>query len=124
MAQLRQEYQRIIALNTEVIVIGPEGAESFQKYWEKEELPFIGLPDPDHKVLDRYGQQVKFFRLGRLPAQILVDSAGIIRHAHYGHSMADIFPVEELTDIIKSRCPLHSKQKTRSGVKRLSAAPC
>ncbi len=105
MTQLRQEYQRIMALDTEIIVIGPEGTESFQKYWEKENLPFIGLPDPGHKVLNLYGQEVKIFRLGRLPAQILVDSAGIIRHAHYGHSMADIFSVEKLTDIIKSLQP-------------------
>ncbi len=102
MTQLRQEYQRIIALNTEIIVIGPESAKSFQKYWEKENLPFIGLPDPGHKVLNLYGQEVKIFRLGRLPAQILVDSAGIIRHAHYGHSMTDILSIEELTNTIKS----------------------
>ncbi len=102
MTQLHQEYQHIVALNTEIIVIGPESAESFQKYWKKENLPFIGLPDPKHKVLNLYEQKVKIFRLGRLPAQILVDNTGIIRHAHYGHSMTDILSIEELTNIIKS----------------------
>ncbi len=101
MAQLRQEYQRIVELDTEIVVIGPEGAKSFQKYWKKENLPFTGLPDPEHKVLNLYGQEVKIFRLGRLPAQIFVDSAGIIRHAHYGHSMADIFSIEDIINSIK-----------------------
>ncbi len=101
MAQLRQEHQRIRELNTEIVIIGPEKAESFQKYWEKENLPFIGLPDPEHKVLDLYGQEVKILKLGRLPAQILVDSSGLIRHVHYGHSMMDIAPTEDIIKIIK-----------------------
>jgi peroxiredoxin Q/BCP len=31
-------------------------------------LPFIGLPDPGHRVLKLYGQEMKLFKLGRLPA--------------------------------------------------------
>ena len=51
MAQLRQDYKRFVKLNTEIIVVGPENGESFQKFWMEEDLPFIGLPDPEHKVL-------------------------------------------------------------------------
>ncbi len=95
MAQLRRHYQRIRELDTETIVIGPEGAAAFRNYWHKEKLPFIGLPDPDHRVLDLYGQEVRIFRLGRMPVQILVDISGRLSHAHYGRSMADIPPIEE-----------------------------
>ena len=101
MAQLRQDYQRFSKLDTEIVVIGPEDAESFQKYWKKEDLPFIGLPDPKHKILKLYGQEVKLFKLGRMPAQMLIDKSGMLRYVHYGHSMADIPLNEDIMNLIK-----------------------
>ena len=101
MAQLRQDYQRFLNLDTEIVVVGPESAESFQKYWKKEDLPFIGLPDPKHKILKLYGQEVKLFRLGRMPAQMLIDKSGMLRYVHYGHSMADIPLNEDIMNLIK-----------------------
>jgi hypothetical protein len=41
-------------------------------------------------VLKLYGQQVSLFKLGRMPAQVLVDRDGVARFVHYGHSMSDI----------------------------------
>ena len=102
MAQLRQDYKRFVKLNTKILVVGPENAESFQKYWMKEELPFIGLPDPEHKILKLYGQEASLFKLGRLPAQILVDKSGMLRYVHYGHSMADIPSNKEIMKLIKA----------------------
>jgi peroxiredoxin Q/BCP len=100
MAQLRQDYQVFIELDTEIVVIGPERAESFNKYWKKNDLQFIGLPDPEHKILKLYGQEVKLFKLGRLPAQMLIDKSGMLRYVHYGHSMADIPTNEEILSLI------------------------
>jgi peroxiredoxin Q/BCP len=79
-----------VARDVEVVVVGPEDAAAFARYWEKESLPFIGLPDPKHGVLKLYGQQVKLFKLGRMPAQVLIDKAGVARFVHYGHDMQDI----------------------------------
>ena len=42
-----------------------------------------GLPDPKHSVLKRYGQEIKLFKLGRMPAQVIVDKQGQARYAHY-----------------------------------------
>ncbi|NOX61617.1 MAG: peroxiredoxin family protein [Chloroflexi bacterium] len=88
MAQLRQDYARFQSLDCEIIVIGLEDAEAFARYWEEHEPPFIDLPDPDHHALRLYGQEVKLLRLGRMPAQVLVDKLGGMRFAHYGHSIA------------------------------------
>jgi len=106
MAQLRQDYQCFVNLNTEIIVVGPENSESFQKFWLKEKLPFIGLPDPEHKILKLYGQEVNLFKLGRLPAQMLIDKSGILRFVHYGHSMADIPSNKEIMNLINQRMDL------------------
>ncbi|MDY6834087.1 MAG: redoxin domain-containing protein [Chloroflexota bacterium] len=102
MAQLRQDYQEFVNRDTEVIAIGPDKPESFKDYWAKESIPFIGLANPGHTVLDLYGQQVKLLRLGRMPAQALIDKSGIIRYVHYGSSMSDITPNNEILQLIDS----------------------
>jgi peroxiredoxin len=90
MAQLRQDYQEFEKRQTQIVVVGPEGAKAFKDYWSQNDLPFIGLPDPKASVLKLYGQEVSLFKLGRMPAQVIVDREGIARFVHYGHSMSDI----------------------------------
>ncbi len=102
---MRQEYQKFIQRDTEILVVGPEDAEAFRKYWEKEDLDFIGLPDPEHRVLKLYGQEVKIFKLGRMPAQMIVDKSGMLRFVHYGHAMSDIPSNEELLNAVDSLNP-------------------
>jgi len=100
MAQLRQDYPKFIERQSEVIVVGPEDAASFADYWRQNRLPFIGLPDPKGSVLRRYGQEVNLFKLGRMPAQVIIDRHGIARFVHYGHLMSDIPDNDEILDII------------------------
>jgi peroxiredoxin len=90
MAQLRQDYDQFIQREAEIVVVGPEGEKAFKAYWQKEELPFIGLPDPTASVLKLYGQEVNLFKLGRMPAQVVVDKKGVVRSINYGRSMSDI----------------------------------
>jgi peroxiredoxin len=96
LAQLRQDYPQFVARDIEVVVVGPEDARAFSDYWQKESLPFIGLPDPKASVLKLYGQEVNLFKLGRMPAQVLIDKASVARFVHYGHSMSDIPKNEEI----------------------------
>ena len=103
MAQLRQDYEKFVKLDAEILVAGPENAEAFKNYWAKEKLPFIGLPDPEHKVLKLYGQEVKIFKLGRMPAQVMIDKSGKVRFVHYGHSMMDIPENKELLNLIETQ---------------------
>jgi peroxiredoxin Q/BCP len=103
MAQLRQESDRLTKLDIEVLVVGPENSDSFRKYWKKESLPFKGLPDPNHSVLKLYGQEVKILKLGRMPAQMLIDKSGILKFVYYGNSMVDIPDLSELEKALSSR---------------------
>ena len=100
MAQLRHDYQDFLQRDTEVIVIGPEKREAFITYWKDAEISFVGLADPKHSVLKRYGQEVNLFKLGRMPAQAIIDRQGIVRYIHYGHSMQDIPDNEEILKTI------------------------
>lgn len=102
MAQLRHSVDDFSTTDTEVLIIGPEKADKFQNYFEGKNLPFKGLPDPKHTVLKLYGQQIKLFKFGRMPAQVLIDKEGIVRFGHYGHDMRDIPEPTELISTIKS----------------------
>lgn len=98
--QLRQQYNKIAQLGAEVIVVGPENQEAFANYWDQNDLPFIGLPDPEHKVADLYGQEVKLIKLGRMPAMMVIDKKGRICYSHYGDSMRDIVSLEKVFTIL------------------------
>jgi peroxiredoxin Q/BCP len=100
MAQLRHDYQKFVEQGTLIVVIGPEGPRQFANYFAQNELPFIGLPDARGSVLKLYGQEVNLFKLGRMPAQVLVDRQGIARYVHYGHAMSDIPSNEELIGLV------------------------
>ena len=96
MAQLRQDHTEFVTRNVAVVVVGPENAQEFAAYWQKESLPFIGLPDPKASVLKLYGQEVNLFKLGRMPAQVLIDKEGVARFVHYG----DIPSNEEILALV------------------------
>jgi peroxiredoxin Q/BCP len=100
MAQLRQDYDKFIAKDSVALVVGPDDPTAFQEFWFKHDLPFTGLPDPDHRVADLYGQQVKLLRAGRMPALMVIDKDGRIRLQHYADSMRDIPPNQSLLDIL------------------------
>ncbi|MBN2043582.1 MAG: redoxin domain-containing protein [Anaerolineales bacterium] len=101
MAQLRQDYQKFVQQEIEIIVVGPEDECAFAKYFTEQDLPFTGLPDPKSSVLKLYGQEVNIFKLGRMPAMAVIDKQGIVRFVHYGHNMADIPKNEEILTTLK-----------------------
>jgi len=105
MAQLRQDYTEFVSRQAEVIVVGPEDAEAFERYWQMEKLPFVGLPNPRSTVLKLYGQEVNLFKLGRMPAQVIIDRDGTVRYVHYGHSMSDIPSNQELLALLDQLNP-------------------
>ena len=90
MTQLRLDYEAFTARNTAVIAVGPDSQQAFQDYWEKEDMPFIGLADPEHAVARQYEQEINLLKMGRMPAQMIIDQGGIVRYVHYSASMSDI----------------------------------
>ena len=102
MAQLCQDFEKFKNQNTAIVVVGPENAKAFTKYWDENNLPFIGLPDPKHSVLKLYGQEIKLFKLGRMPALVIIDKHGMVRFVHYGHSMSDIPENADVLETLQS----------------------
>jgi peroxiredoxin len=90
MAQLRHDYPKFIRRDAIAIAIGPEDEETFTRWWLEHKMPFIGIPDPKHRIANLYGQQVKLLRLGRMPEVVVVDKQGNLRFKHLGKAMSDI----------------------------------
>jgi len=100
LTELARRYDEFRRRNTEIIAVGADSAPAFERFWIAADIPFIGVPDTDRTVLRRYGQQVRLMRLGRLPAVVLVDREGIVRWVHYGGSMMDVPPTDEILRVL------------------------
>jgi peroxiredoxin Q/BCP len=56
----------------------------------------------DKKISKRVlQQQWRFFRLGRMPALLVIDKQQKIRYAHYGDSMSDIPRNESILAVLE-----------------------
>ncbi len=87
---MRQDYQQFVDRGAEIIALGPDGPRAFKRYWEENDLPFIGCADIRSRVADTFYQEVNLFKLGRMPALFVIDQEGQVRFQHYGDSMSDI----------------------------------
>jgi peroxiredoxin Q/BCP len=100
LARLRDDYDQFTSRDAEILAVGPNDAKTFKRYWVDENIPFVGLPDPDRSVARIYRQEVNLFKLGRMPLSCVVDAEGFVRFAHYGASMRDIPTNQELWHVI------------------------
>ena len=100
MAQLRQDYALFTERGAVVVAVGPDDADAFKRFWDENEIPFVGLADPRHVVAALYAQEVNLLRLGRMPALFVIDEAGIVRYAHYAKAMNDIPRNDEVLAVL------------------------
>ena len=100
MEQLLQDYQKYVESDTEVIVIGPESADEFSKWWHEHKMPFVGIPDPNHSIAKSYNQKITLFYGGRLPALVVIDKDFKIRASYASGSPSDIPSDDEVLSLI------------------------
>lgn len=88
MAQLRHDDEKFAALNTQIIVIVPNGPLLIKRYLRKHQTPYSILTDHRSQVARQYGQEKQFFIVGK-PAVFLVDQKGKIAYALYAENIID-----------------------------------
>ena len=86
MAQLRHDYKKFKALNTEVLVMVPNGPRMIEKHVRGNNPPYPILSDKGSKVAAQYFQIKQFFLAGT-PTVFLVNKAGRIIYTHYASSL-------------------------------------
>ena len=97
---MRDGYAEFISRDAAILAIGTDTLDSFQAYWKKENIPYIGLSDPKASVPRMYRQEVNLFKLGRMPLNCVIDLEGKIRYLHYGSNMTDIPDNETFLNVI------------------------
>jgi len=103
MAQLRHDHPSFVEREAEIIVIGPEGPRTFGRFWRINDMPFVGIPDPAHRIARAYRQEVNLLKLGRMPALLVVDKQGRIVYRHMSKSMSDIPSNKEVLAVLDSQ---------------------
>ncbi len=98
---MRKQHARFLALDCQILNVGPDNAQKFIEYWREHELPFFGLADPDHRVSQPYGQAIRLLKLGRMPLQLVIDRDGVIVQRHDAGSMRDIPHPTTVLDLLE-----------------------
>ena len=88
MAQLRHDYQKFATLNTEIIVIVPNGPIMIKRYLNQHPTPYTILTDKGSQVARQYAQVKQFLFFGK-PAVFLVDQMGKIAYCHYADTIIE-----------------------------------
>ncbi|RPI79238.1 MAG: hypothetical protein EHM41_24015 [Chloroflexi bacterium] len=88
MAQLRHDYQKFKALNTEVLVMVPNGSKLIGMYVHNNPTPYPILSDKGSKVAAQY-LQIRKFHIAGTPSVFLVNKTGKICYAHYSTSLIE-----------------------------------
>jgi len=110
---LRHHYPACVERRAELLVIAPDSGTRLREYWEREQLPFPGLADPDHAVATVYRQGWSWRKFGRQPAAALVDCQGCLRFTQYGDSWRDTLPIPDMLDLLDA---LRQEEKVRRPV--------
>lgn len=90
-------------LNCEIFPITAdryENARRLELRYAKEKFPIFF--DNERKVTKILNQEVKIFRLGRLPAVLLLDKNAVIRWAYYGDTLMDVPPNKIILEVIQN----------------------
>lgn len=100
---MKADYDLYVARKAQIIVVVPHDSEKVRACWEKEGLPFSGVPDPDGILGRLYKQEWNLIKLGRMPALFVMDRQGILAFVQYAMNMADIPPNAVILDILDQR---------------------
>jgi peroxiredoxin len=101
MAQLRHDHSEFKRLNTEIVMIVPNGSYMIEKHIKQHHPPHPILSDKGSKVAEQYSQVKKFYIAGT-PTVILVDKGGKILYAKYYESLIDEPDNQEILDFLTS----------------------
>jgi len=92
---LRDRYSEFTERGAEVVAIAPDTVDSARSFFERENIPFQSLPDPDREVFRMYDVKSAMISLGQRPGLFIIDKDGIVRYAHLGFQQWEIPSVDD-----------------------------
>ena len=81
--------------DAQLLAIAPDSLESARSYFQRNEIPFPCLADPDQEVYRQYDVKSALVSLGQRPGLFIVDGEGVVRYAYLGWQQWEIPSVKE-----------------------------
>ncbi len=122
--RLIQQWKAIAETGVQLVVVFPSPVDRIEKYVMRYEPPFIVAADPEERIFGLYGSETSWFGelrtavnvpkaigalvhapnnpfavdgpIHRMPAEFLIDASGRLVRAHYGRTLDDGFPIDEV----------------------------
>ena len=79
----------------QILAIAPDSIEHSQSYFQRNDIPFPCLADPERKVFRQYDVKSAIVSLGQRPGLFVIDSEGIVRYAYLGWQQYEIPSVDQ-----------------------------
>ena len=92
---MRDRYGEFEQRGAQVIAIAPDTLENAQSYFQRNEMPFPCLADPDRAAFRRYDVKSAVVSLGQRPGLFVIDGEGVVRYAYLGWQQFEIPSVDE-----------------------------
>ncbi len=96
MMQLHQDIDKFNEKKIKIVDICPEKESKVEAFIAKNKLNLDLVSDNSHNIANKYGQQVKLLKLGRMPAQIILDGKGEVVFKSFANSMKDIIENKDI----------------------------
>jgi peroxiredoxin Q/BCP len=92
---LRDRHEDFKQRGAAIIAVAPDTLENARRYFEKNDIPFPALPDPDRRVFRQYDVKSAMISLGQRPAMFILDKEGTVRYAYLGWQQWEIPTIDE-----------------------------
>ncbi len=92
---MRDRIEEFEERGVQLLAIAPDSLEHAQSYFQRNEIPFPCLADPERKVYRQYDVKSALVSLGQRPGLFIVDGDGVVRYAYLGWQQWEIPSVEE-----------------------------
>jgi peroxiredoxin Q/BCP len=79
----------------QVIAIAPDTLEHAQAYFQRYDMPFPCLADPDRVVFRQYDVKSAMVSLGQRPGLFIIDGEGTVRYAYLGFQQWEIPSIDD-----------------------------
>jgi peroxiredoxin Q/BCP len=73
----------------QVIAVAPDTLEHAQTFFQKNDIPFPCLADPDRKVFRQYDVKSAMVSLGQRPGLFIIGRDGVVASAYLGSAVGD-----------------------------------
>ena len=92
---MRDRYGEFQERGAEILAIAPDTLEHARGYFQRNDIPFPCLPDPDRDVYRQYDVKTAMVSLGQRPGLFVIDKEGVVRYAYLGWQQWEIPSVDE-----------------------------